>query len=62
MYTERFMLRVDQLTREKLEDLSTHFDTPAAAIIRHLIAQATPEDFPRSWPMRAAEQRGPRAP
>ena len=58
-YTERFMLRVDQLTREKLEGLSAHFDKPAAEIIRHLIAQATPEDFPRSWQMSAAERHAP---
>jgi predicted DNA-binding protein len=61
-YGTRFMLRLDDPTQEKLEDLSTHFETSAAEIIRHLIAQATPEDFPRSWHMRAAEQRGPRAP
>jgi hypothetical protein len=58
----RFMLRLDAPTQEKLDDLSTPFEMSAAAIIRHLIAQATPEDFPRSWHMRAAEQRGPRAP
>jgi hypothetical protein len=55
-YTERFMLRLDDLTREKLEDLSTHFDTSAAEIIRHLIAQAAPEDFPPTWQMRAQER------
>jgi hypothetical protein len=53
------MLRLDDPTLEQLEDLSTHFDKPAAEIIRHLIAQATPEDFPRSWHMRAAERRVP---
>jgi hypothetical protein len=41
---------------EKLEDLSTHFDKEAAEIIRQLIAQAEPEDFPPSWHMRAAER------
>jgi predicted DNA-binding protein len=53
IYTERFMLRLDDLTREKLKNLSTHFDTSAAEMIRHLIAQAAPEDFPPSWQMRA---------
>jgi len=55
------MLRLDDPTREKLEELSTHFEMSAAEIIRHLIAQATPEDFPRSWHMRAAERRVPQA-
>jgi predicted DNA-binding protein len=56
-HTERFMLRLDDLTREKLKDLSTHFDTSAAKIIRHLIAHATPDAFPKSWHVRAAEHR-----
>ena len=56
-YTERFMLRLDDLTREKLEALSTHFNTSAAEIIRHLIAHATPDAFPKSWHMKAAERR-----
>jgi hypothetical protein len=56
-YTGRFMLRLDDLTREKLKNLSTHFDTSAAEMIRHLIAQANPEDFPTSWQLRAAEHR-----
>jgi hypothetical protein len=56
-HTERFMLRLDDLTRERLKDLSTHFDTSAAEIIRHLIAHATPDAFPKSWHVRAAEHR-----
>src|SRR5262245_20114586 len=56
-YTARFMLRLDEPTREKLEELSTHFSKPASEIIRHLIAQAEPEDFPHSWHMRSAERR-----
>ena len=60
-YGTRFMLRLDDPTQEKLEELSTHFEMSAAEIIRHLIAQATPEDFPRSWHMRAAERRVPQA-
>jgi predicted DNA-binding protein len=60
-YSERFMLRFDHLTREKLEDLSTHVNKPASAIIRHLIAQAKPEDFPTSWYMGAAERRAQQA-
>jgi hypothetical protein len=55
-YDTRFMLRFDHLTREKLEDLSTHLTKPASEIIRHLITQAEPEDFPKSWQMRAKER------
>ena len=56
-YTGRFMLRLDDLTQAKLEDLSTHFDTSAAEIIRQLITQAEPENFPKSWQMRITERR-----
>jgi predicted DNA-binding protein len=51
------MLRLDDLTQEKLEELSTHFAMPAAEILRQLIAQAMPDDFPTSWQMRANERR-----
>ena len=54
-YTERFMLRFDHLTREKLENLATHFNMSASEIIRHLIAQAVPDNFPKSWQMRVQE-------
>jgi predicted transcriptional regulator len=56
-YGTGFMLRLDDQTREKLEELSTHFDTSAAEVIRQLVAQAEPEDFPPSWRMRVAERR-----
>jgi predicted transcriptional regulator len=56
-YGTRFMLRLDPHTREKLEGLSTHFDTSIAEVIRQLIAQAEHEDFPPSWQMGAAERR-----
>jgi predicted transcriptional regulator len=56
-YTARFMLRLDEPTREKLEELSTHFNTPASTVIRHLIAQAQPEDFPKTWHKKTAERR-----
>ena len=49
------MLRLDHPTRKKLEDLPTHFNKPASEIIRHFIAQATPEDFPKSWHMKASD-------
>ena len=57
LYDTRFMLRLDPHTREKLEGLSTHFDTSIAEVIRQLIAQAEPKDFPKSWHMKAAERR-----
>jgi hypothetical protein len=56
-YTRRFMLRFDDPVWKKLEDLSSHFETSAAEIIRQLITQAKPEDFPPSWHVRAAEHR-----
>jgi hypothetical protein len=56
-YTTRFMLRLDEPSQAKLQQLITQFGTSKADIIRHLIVQAAPEDFPTSWQMRAAEQR-----
>jgi predicted DNA-binding protein len=50
---KRLTMRLEDPTREKLAGLSIHFDKPAAEIIRHLIIHATPEDFPKSWEMRA---------
>jgi predicted transcriptional regulator len=47
-YTERFMLRLDEPSHTKLQQLIQEFGTSKAAIIRHLIAQAEPEDFPDS--------------
>jgi hypothetical protein len=58
-YTTRFMLRLDELSQTTLEQLITQFGTSKADIIRHLIAQATPEDFPKSWQMKAAERHVP---
>ena len=61
-YTERFMLRLDEPSQTKLQQLIKAFGTSKAAIIRHLIAQAEPEDFPPSWQMRAAARHLPRVP
>ena len=56
-YRTRFMLRLDDETSEKLDTLTRGFDRSAAEVIRHLIAQATPEDFPQSWWLAAAAHR-----
>jgi hypothetical protein len=53
IYTERFMPRLDEPSRTKLQQLVGQFGAPKAEIIRQLIAQATPEDFPKSWQKRA---------
>ena len=56
-YTTRFMLRLDESSQTKLQQLITQFGALKADIIRQLIAQAKPEDFPPSWQMRATERR-----
>jgi predicted transcriptional regulator len=53
MYGTRFMLRLDETAQTKLQQLITQFGTSKAHIIRQLIVQATPEDFPTSWHMRS---------
>ena len=55
-YTERFMLWLDKPSQTRLQQLIEQFGISKAAIIRHLIAQAEPEDFPISWQMRTAER------
>ena len=51
------MLRLDESSHTKLQQLIKEFGASKADIIRHLIAQAKPEDFPKSWHMSAAERR-----
>jgi predicted transcriptional regulator len=53
-YGIRFMLRLDDETSNKLGILTRTYDRSAAEVIRHLIAQATSEDFPQSWRLAAA--------
>jgi hypothetical protein len=60
MYIKRFMLRLDTTSSLKLQELVHRFDVPKAAIIRHLLAQAKPDDFPKDWHMKAANHQGPR--
>jgi predicted HicB family RNase H-like nuclease len=61
-YGKRFMLRLDTSTRARLEDLVHHFDRSHAEIIRQLITQAKPGEFPESWQLAAEKNRIRRAP
>jgi hypothetical protein len=47
-YDLRLMLRLNYITSRKFQDRVDHFQVSKAAIIRQLILQATPEDFPQS--------------
>jgi hypothetical protein len=58
MYGARFMLRLDAASETTLQRLAEHFDISRAAIIRQLLAQATPDTFPVSWRLRLAERHG----
>jgi hypothetical protein len=51
------MLRLDEPSQTKLQQLVKQFGASKAEIIRQLIAQANDEDFPKIWQMRAAEHR-----
>jgi hypothetical protein len=51
------MLRLDEPSHTKLQQLIMQIGVSKAAIIRHLLAQAKPEDFPPSWHMKAQERR-----
>jgi hypothetical protein len=55
-YERRFMIRVDETTGRKLDALMQLFAQSAADIIRHLLTQATLEDFPQSWRVAAGER------
>jgi hypothetical protein len=59
-YTQRFMLRLNHTSSLKLQELVDRFAVPKAKIIRHLITQAKPEDFPKSWRTRTTKRRAPR--
>jgi predicted transcriptional regulator len=57
-YDQRFMLRLDRATRVTLQQLTEHFRQSKAAIIRQLIAQLSPADFPERWQLAAAARQG----
>jgi hypothetical protein len=48
-YGRRFMLRLDEPSQTKLQQLVKQYGVSKAEIIRQLIAQAEPEDFPKGW-------------
>jgi predicted transcriptional regulator len=48
-YDQKLQFRLDAGTQQKLEMLMQTFDRSAAEVIRQLMAQARPEDFPPSW-------------
>jgi hypothetical protein len=60
-YDTRFMLRLDETSRKKLQDLVERFAVSKARIIRRLITQASDGNFPKSWHMRAVERRARQA-
>jgi hypothetical protein len=47
-YSTRFMLRLDETSQTKRQQLISHFGASKADIIGQLLVQATPEDFPPS--------------
>jgi hypothetical protein len=57
VYGKRFMLRLDSPSETKLQQLIKQFGASKAEMIRQLIAQATPEDFPMSSQMKVDERR-----
>jgi predicted DNA-binding protein len=61
-YGQRFMLRLDESTSQKLQHLVEQSGMSRAEIIRQLIAQAKLEDFPESWQLEAEGPHGRRAP
>jgi hypothetical protein len=58
-YDTRFMLRLDEPSQTKLQHRIKQFGASNPDLIRQLITPATPEDFPPSWHMRAAERHAP---
>jgi predicted transcriptional regulator len=55
-YRRRFMLRLDETTTQKLQELVEQVGRSREEIIRQLMAQATLEAFPPSWQLAAAER------
>jgi predicted transcriptional regulator len=58
----KFQLRLDEETSRTLARLTHTFGRSAAEVIRQLVAQANPEDFPQSWQLAVEERRQRRSP
>jgi predicted transcriptional regulator len=56
-FHRKFGLRLDEVTSRTLAALTQTFDRSAADVIRQLIAQADPEDFPQGWHLAVEERR-----
>jgi hypothetical protein len=56
-YHRRLQLRLDPDTQTKLQTFMQAFHRSAAEIIRQLIAQANPDDFPEIWRLEVQEHR-----
>jgi predicted transcriptional regulator len=54
-YDRKFGLRLDEVISRQLGVLTQAFHRPAAELIRQLIAQVKPEDFPQSWHLAVGE-------
>jgi predicted DNA-binding protein len=48
-FHQKFGMRLDEVTSQKLKALTSTFPRPAAEIIRQRMAQARPGDIPQSW-------------
>jgi predicted DNA-binding protein len=55
-YGKRFMLRLDEQTWARLEELAKYFGQSDAEVIRQLIVQANLADFPQSWHLTVEER------
>jgi predicted DNA-binding protein len=60
-YRQRFMLRLGERTSQRLQHLVEQLGMSRAEIIRQLVRQAKPEDFPEHWQLGAEENRVRRA-
>ncbi len=60
-YKQRYMLRLDDVSWHKLDELAQVFDTSMAEVIRQLVVQATLKQFPKSWQLAAEERQQQRA-
>lgn len=61
VYGARFMVRPDEPSRTKLQQLIEQFGSSRAEIIRQLIVQAMPGEFSLSWQIRVQERRAQQA-